>query len=63
MTMKILYPKIGNVEEYNEFTDDQYRGFQCRLDTTLMYIYDDGYRVFTFQILGFGIRIKNQKLQ
>ncbi len=55
-----MFPKIGNVDVYNEFSDDRYKGFQLAFETAVHYIYDIDYCNIKFQLLGFGIMFIKQ---
>ena len=60
-SLKLILPVIGTVDEYNEFSDDHYRGFQILLDTSLIYAHDEGYYHVAVCIFGFGVSFsKNQ---
>ena len=56
----LSFPIIRKVDNYNEWTDDKYSGFEMDFETRMRYIYTDGFKQFDLTLLGFGVSIVKQ---
>ena len=59
--INILLPTFKRIKEKNTYEYDScVRGFDIKLNTQIIYRYDDDFYYFEAVVLGFGISIQNQ---